>query len=170
MKNIKLVLLINLLMILPYQLPAQQIIKGQMPKHEWAKGHLILYLNKNTVHVPNEIIGIFVSFHQDCSCLIDSVVFRERFEHGFELDTVSYQTLQTEKPEILKELKLDFVENLINLFKKYNVYYLSTFIKENGFAIKFDKNFDVEEVAEDFRKLKCVKSAGPEKPLIEFDE
>ena len=110
-------------------------------------------------------------------------------------ETISKDDLIRSRPELLKQIHLDLSPELIKAFKQNGVYSIERIVKNFSYKdtiphnikcfkgqavikkgnenldlkIGFDKSVDVVKFAEDLKKLKSVKDASPEKPIVDFE-
>ena len=174
----------------------QNNIASSLDRNSYEKGELLLFLNTDLFNFPLEVYGAYFSY-QNNTVSVDSFVlqhFKPDTRVRVKEEIISEQSLLQHYPGIRDNIKFTFPAELVNLFKKYEVYYVARLAhcfspsdtiphyintikgrklhkSENdnlNLVIKFNEKFEPLKVAEELNKLEFVKAAEPNAKIIMF--
>ncbi len=167
---------------------------------EYIPGELFLKLTNNEFNLPLEIYGVKVSFSDANSELmnIDSlktIEFKPNSRVIVQEHTYEYNSFREKSPEITKKAHVQFSKNIIQLFKKYAVYFIRRRAKtfsptdtlehiitsrrqgskktkspnyNKSLFIKFNEKTKTKEFLEELKKLKSISNAQLSEKVMEF--
>jgi hypothetical protein len=77
--------------------------------------------------MPRETYGAYISYDENKNIVIDSLsknVYHPKYNTLYSDETVSYEDFMRSKKELAGKIKMEFGQDLVDLFYKYGVYYI----------------------------------------------
>lgn len=167
-------------------------------QEKYVPGQILIHTPKAFVNLPQEVYGLFISYQNLTDSIQIEDVMYQLFRPGNrtikQRIKIDYETFKEEFPEIENHIKISFSNEIIKLFKKYNVRYFERlnktftlrdtiphFISGRGkrklvksdnenktLIIYFDNQHDVKRVVEEFEKSNDISSAYPNTYITEY--
>lgn len=189
-------LLIVSFFVLPFLIVAQEDFK-----YKYVEGELLIGVPDGALNFPLDVYAGYVSYSKcNDSITIDSLVYMT-FKPGTRTinseNILTPVALKSLKPDLSDNISMNFGKEIIEIFKKYGVFYIKRGVKafapsdtiphyitsrrgkkvltksynfNKSLVIKFDKKYDIKKIAAELKGIKDVSNAQPNAIAEEFTQ